>query len=216
MGKCFLSGFGVASDYIDVCRPAGQRIGRQRGFRLTDAELVRRARTSDAEAWRTLYERYLPLVWRRAYALVGDVHAAEDVTSETMLALLRNLDRLEGETPNVVSWLVSVVSRRSADHHRQAYRARDKLSALAVSPTAAAKDGPTVPLETEETRREVLRALDQLPERQRLALEWKYLEGLGIREIAERLGESERAVEAALYRGRRGFRQLFEAKRTAK
>ncbi len=183
---------------------------------MTDAELVCRARKSDAEAWRALYERYLPLVWRQAYALVGDAHAAEDITSETLVALLRNLERLEGDAPNVAGWLTSVVRRRAADHHRQAYRARRKLAAAAVSPIAAQRDGPTVPLETEETRHEVLRALGQLPERQRLALEWKYLDELGVREIAERLGESERAVEAVLYRARRGFRKLFEKKRTAK
>jgi RNA polymerase sigma-70 factor, ECF subfamily len=179
---------------------------------LTDAELLRRARASDADAWRTLYVRYLPMVWRRAHALVGDLHAAEDVTAETMLALVRNLDQLEGDAASVGSWLISVVQRRAADHHRAAYRAREKCAAAAES-TAETRPGP---LEVEETRREVLRALDGLPERQRVALEWKYLEGLGVREIAERLGESERAVEAVLYRARRGFRHQYEMKRMAK
>ena len=45
---------------------------------MTDADLVCRARGGDAEAWRTLYQRYLPAVWRQAYALVADVHAAAD------------------------------------------------------------------------------------------------------------------------------------------
>ena len=80
----------------------------------------------------------------------------------------------------------------------------------------ARPSGNRAALEVEETRLEVLRVLDEMPERQRLALEWKYLDGLGVREIAERLGESERAVEAVLYRARRGFRQAFEPKRMAK
>jgi RNA polymerase sigma-70 factor (ECF subfamily) len=185
---------------------------------LTDAELVHRARASDADAWRTLYDRYLPMVWRRAYALVGDVHAAEDVTSETMLALLKNLSRLEGlegESASVAGWLASVVRRQAAEHHRQVFRAREKLAAVAVAPDSATEREPAA-LEVEETRLEVLRVLDEMPERQRLALEWKYLESLGVREIAERLGESERAVEAVLYRARRGFRQAFDPKRMAK
>jgi RNA polymerase sigma-70 factor, ECF subfamily len=210
-----LSGFRLPSDYIECVGRSGSA-GPAARFRLTDAQLVQSARASDADAWRRLYERYLPLVWRRAYALVGDVHAAEDVTSETMLALVRNLDRLAGDAACVAGWLASVVSRQAAEHHRQVYRARDKLAAAATMSTSAAGDGPSAPLEIEETRREVLRALDELPERLRLALEWKYLEGLGVREIAERLGESERAVEAVLYRARRGFRQLFDRKRTAK
>ena len=56
-------------------------------------------------------------------------------------------------------------------------------------------------------------ALDSLSERQRIVLEWKYLESLPVREMAERLGETEKAVEAVLYRARREFRRLFDSQR---
>jgi RNA polymerase sigma factor (sigma-70 family) len=68
----------------------------------------------------------------------------------------------------------------------------------------------TAPLEAEETRSHVQRVLDELPDRQRIVLEWKYLDSLRVREIAERLGDSEKAVETVLYRARREFRRLFE------
>jgi DNA-directed RNA polymerase specialized sigma24 family protein len=44
-------------------------------------------------------------------------------------------------------------------------------------------------------------------------LEWKYLDGLRVREIAQRLGETEKAVETVLYRARIEFRRLFEQER---
>ncbi|MGD9634546.1 MAG: RNA polymerase sigma factor [Pirellulales bacterium] len=179
---------------------------------MTDLELLHRACREDAAAWRTLYGRYLPMVWRRAYALCGCTHAAEDITSEVMVALVRNLRRLEQDGTTVAGWLLSVVRRQAAEHHRRAFRARNKLALAAVTPVESAGRGPTARLEREETRLEVLRVLDALPERQRLVLEWKYVEALGVREIAERLGESERAVEAVLYRARRGFRKLFESR----
>ena len=128
------------------------------------------------------------------------------------MALVRNLGRLEQDGTTVAAWLLSVVRRQAAQHHRRAFRARAKLALAAVGPIEAAGRGPTARLEVEETRLEVLRVLDALPERQRLVLEWKYVELLGVREIAERLGESERAVEAVLYRARRGFRKLFESR----
>jgi RNA polymerase sigma-70 factor (ECF subfamily) len=182
------------------------------GFGLTDSELLHRACAKDAAAWRMLYDRYLPMVWRRAYALVGNSHLAEDVTSEVMLALVRNLDRLEQDGTTIAAWLLSVVRRQAADHHRRAYRAQAKLGSVAIGPVETARHGPTVSLETAETRLEVLRVLDALPERQRQLLEWKYVESLSVREIAERMGESERAIEAVLYRARRGFRKLYESR----
>jgi RNA polymerase sigma-70 factor (ECF subfamily) len=179
---------------------------------LTDADLVRGAQRGDAEAWRTLYQRYLDSVWRHAYALVSDVHAAEDITSETMLALLRSIDRLETEVPKIGGWLRTVVRFKAADHQRKIIRARDVLSSSgrATPSCDVASESPTGSIEAAESRQQVLRVLGELSDRQRIVLEWKYLESLGVREIAERLGESEKAVESVLYRARREFRRLFE------
>jgi hypothetical protein len=78
---------------------------------------------------------------------------------------------------------------------------------------AAGDGGPSLPLEAEETRAHVLQILDELPDRHRVVLEWKYLDALRVREIAERFGDSEQAVESVLYRARRDFRRLFETRR---
>lgn len=179
---------------------------------MTDAELLGAARGGNAEAWKTLYQRYLPTVWRQAYALVDDVHVAEDVTSETMLAFLEGIDRLESDVPKIAGWLRSVVRCKAADHHRRAFRLRSKLPLAAEHVEASQEDAnPARPLETEETRSHVLQVLEELSDRQRVVLEWKYLDALRVREIAERLGETEKAVETVLYRARREFRRLFQS-----
>jgi DNA-directed RNA polymerase specialized sigma24 family protein len=41
-------------------------------------------------------------------------------------------------------------------------------------------------------------------------LEWKYIDGLSVREMADRLGRTEKAVESVLFRARAAFRTLFE------
>ncbi len=182
--------------------------------RLTDGDLLRGAQQGDAKAWRALYERSLPMVWRQAYALVGDIHIAEDITSETMLALLKNIDRLQTDVPKVAGWLRVVVRCKVADHQRKVIRAREKTRTVVEASANGKHSGcPSAPLEAEEIRSLVLRVLDELPDRQRVVLEWKYLDSMRVREIAERLGETEKAVETVLYRARREFRRLLEAKR---
>jgi RNA polymerase sigma-70 factor (ECF subfamily) len=179
---------------------------------LTDADLLRAARSGDAEAWRTLYQRYLPSVWRQSYALVEDVHAAEDVTSEVMLALLEGIHRLETDVPKIAAWLRTVVRCKAADHYRKSFRSRDRLPLDSASADACQRDaGPAGALEVEETRNRVQVVLDELSDRQRVVLEWKYFDALRVREIAERLGETEKAVETVLYRARREFRRLFQS-----
>jgi RNA polymerase sigma-70 factor, ECF subfamily len=179
---------------------------------LTDAQLVRGARTGDVEAWRALYQRYLPTVWRQAYALVSDAHAAEDVAAETMLALLRNIGQLDTNCSSVAAWLRSVVRRQAADHHRKGFRQREVLRSSVAAPLEPAEIDPVGTIEADEARDQVLSVLDALPERERLALELKYLDGLSVREIAERLGGTERSIDSILYRARRDFRQLYELK----
>lgn len=178
---------------------------------MTDAELLRAACNRDAEAWKTLYTRYLPLVWRYTYAQVQDVHLAEDLVSETMLALLRNIHQIESEAAHIAGWLRSVVRNKVADHHRQSFRIKDRLEKIGRERSDECRSmSPPSALETAETRSRVSGVLEQLPCKQRLILEWKYSEGLRVREIALRLNETEKAVEASLYRARREFRRYFE------
>ncbi len=196
---------------------------------MTDAELVRQAREENfeapekrSEAWNMLSRRYLPLVWRYAYALLHDIHAAEDVVSETMLAFLKNIGQidagLETEGAKIAAWLRSVVRHKVADHLRRVYRVKDHLPRVAIEKQRRNggqqrhddSQDPSMPLLVAEKRTQIAKILEGLPERQRLALEWKYIEGMRVKEIAARLGETEKAVEATLYRARREFRRLYE------
>ena len=187
---------------------------------MTDAELIRCARgeslAKSSAAWNTLSRRYLPVVWRYAYALLRDAHLAEDVVSEVMLALLKNIHQLDDQDPKISAWLRSVVRHKVADHHRRVYRAKDHQQRVGLE--RQRRDAPTDPAEPlleAERRAQIVEIMEGLPERQRLALEWKYVEGLRVREMAERLGETEKAVEATLYRARREFRRAYEVTETA-
>jgi len=178
---------------------------------LTDTELIRQAREKNSEAWNTLSRRYLPLVWRYAYALLRDTHSAEDIVGEVMLALLKGINQIDPETPKISAWLRSVVRHKIADHHRRVYRAKDHLPRIGQQQQDREEPlDPSAPLLVSENKTQIVNILDTLPERQRIALEWKYVEGLRVREIAQRLGETEKTVEATLYRARREFKRVYE------
>jgi DNA-directed RNA polymerase specialized sigma24 family protein len=52
--------------------------------------------------------------------------------------------------------------------------------------------------------------MDRLADEERLVLEWKYLDRLAVRDMADRLGRTEKSVESILYRARRSFRSAWE------
>jgi RNA polymerase sigma-70 factor (ECF subfamily) len=74
---------------------------------------------------------------------------------------------------------------------------------------AARLEGPEQQLERQDLARLVQLTLDYLPARYGDVLEWKYLQGLSMREIAERLDTTTKAVESLLTRARDAFRDGF-------
>jgi len=161
-----------------------------------DQELIRRVRQGDSDAVAELYQRYAPVVWRYVFARIRDTHAGQDVLSETFLAAIRGL-KSGATTENLAGWLTGIARHKVADWHRQRGPSENsETSAAAIEASSASSI--------------VADVLDGLSPEERVILEWKYLDRLTVREIAERLGRTEKAVEALLYRARNAFRAAYE------
>jgi len=158
---------------------------------------MRRIREGDSGAVAELYQRYAPIVWRYVFARIRpDVHAGQDVLSETFLAAIRSLKN-GTMTENVAGWLTGIARNKMADWYRQ----REKSTTTDTEPATQ---------DTSSASEVVADVLDALPGDERVVLEWKYLDRCTVREIAERLGRTEKAVEALLYRARKAFRAHYE------
>ena len=123
----------------------------------------------------------------------GDKYLAEDVVSETVLALVRQISSLTPGDGNISGWLLAVARNKIGDHRRN--MARGALAARMGNMghvLAAAATTPHTSLEAAETRKHVIAIMEQLPDEERLVLEWKYLEDLSVGEIASRFGARRR------------------------
>ena len=154
-------------------------------------------------AMETLYHRYLPSLWRYAFNHLGrDWHAAEDVVSETLLAFVRQAMRIEPDDRPLGAWLLTVARRRIADHWQERARSGDSGANRDRSEQPAPDDA----VAALDAREQVLSTMAGLDDEQRLVLEWKYIEGLSVRQIAQRLGRTDKAAESVLFRARNAFR----------
>jgi RNA polymerase sigma factor (sigma-70 family) len=97
------------------------------------------------------------------------------------------------------------------DHHRRSSRVRENVNGQsdAAEFNAIAAE-PTQSLEIDELRSQVVRALEEVADKHRIILEWKYLDDLDVHEISQRLGQTAKAVESELFRARQSFRRRFE------
>lgn len=178
---------------------------------MQDAELVQGLREQDPAAVQHLSECYLPTVWRFVYVRVRDEHLAEDIVSETVLALIRTAADDHSNIDSPSAWLRTVARNKINDHFRAAARVQHLIDR--VKQSSGNNDGPAQPSERQERsehREEIRGVLDKLSEQERLALEWKYVDKLSVRDIAGRLGVTEKAAESILFRARRDFKDKME------
>lgn len=148
-----------------------------------------------------LFERHMDDVYRFVLARTGSDAVAEDVSSEVFVSAARRL-AAQPDAVIDVRWLMGVARNRLIDVWRRDERERRRIARVAAEPV---HDG----VDAAHTDR-VLRALQSLPERQRACVAMRYLDELGVAEIADRLDLTYRTAESLLARGRRNLRRALE------
>lgn len=183
---------------------------------MDDSTLVRRILGGDEGAFDAFFDAYFARLYRFALARVGDADAAEEVTQAALAIAVRKLYTWRGEAA-LFTWLCTLCRHEIAGHYRRLERRPDvrsiddhpeiraALDALAASET----DRPDAAFDRGEVARLVQLTLDHLPARYGDVLEWKYIHGLAVREIAARLDASPKSVESLLTRARQAFREAF-------
>jgi len=187
-----------------------------------DRFLVRRMLRGDESAFAEFFEANFGALFRFALPrLSGDSHAAEEVVQATLCRAVRKLSTFRGEAA-LLTWLCTFCRHEISAHlEKEGKRPPmvewiDDLPEVAAAlDSLAAAARPEAALQRSETARLVQVILDRLPQRYGDALEWKYIDGLSVGEIADRLGIGPKAAESTLTRAREAFRDAFTAARGA-
>jgi RNA polymerase sigma-70 factor (ECF subfamily) len=156
---------------------------------------VARAKAGDRQALRFLYIRYADNVYGAVQRIVRDHHEAEDITQLVFAKLISAIAKYEERGFPFVCWLLRLARNVALDHQRS----RRPLPVAQFDATAT--DDAAV-----SDRAGSLRAaLATLPPEQREVVILRHLAGLSPREIAQRTGRSESAVDGLHHRGRRAL-----------
>ena len=174
-----------------------------KGDFLDERALVERARDGDGAALRSLYDAHVDRVFRVAHRMAGEEDLARDLTQDTFIRAFSRLHQFRGDSA-FASWIhricMSVVLNGLERHQRR--RGRETDLDGAPDPTAA----PVAGLEPDERHR-LRKAVDGLPEAQRIVVVLHDLEGFTHREIAEALDVAEGTSKARLARARKKLRE---------
>jgi RNA polymerase sigma-70 factor (ECF subfamily) len=172
----------------------------------TDDDLLRRAAGGELQAFEQVYRRYHHVVYRFARAMTGSADAAEDVTQEVFVALIRELHRYDPSRAAFTTYLYAIVRNQSRNRLRRDRR-YSPLERLRPRASASDHEHPLRRLEGDETAAQVRRALRMLPSRDRELILLCDLHGLAYADAAIVVGASVGAVRARLHRARYLLRQ---------
>lgn len=168
----------------------------QRAQTLDEPTLVRRAQ-NDAQAFGTLYDRYVQRVYRYCYYRTNSSTDAEDLTAQIFLAALEGLPRYR-QDGHFAGWLFSIARKKVADFHRRVpYTMQVALDESVLPPIHA---DLAMDMEKSQRREGMLKRIQALAEEEQELIHLRYVAELSFAEIARTLQKNEEAVKKTLYR----------------
>ena len=185
---------------------------------LDDKHLVKQMLAGDQRAFDSFFTDNFARLYRFAVTrMPGDPEGSREVVQIVLTKAIRKLHTFRGEAA-LFTWLCAICRNEISDWLAKQGRDRQCIVLIEDHPEIqAAVDSfhapPSVCPEQNLHRAELVRliqvALDRLPPKYGDVLEWKYVEGYSVREIAGRLEIGNEATQSLLARAKRAFSDVY-------
>lgn len=186
-------------------------------MQFSDYDLVKQAQAGDREAIGTLYDFYYQKILGFAARRTGSVQAAADITSETFLKVMKNINKFVFRDIPFSAWVYRIATNEIANHFRQ--KKSYSLDKMMEESGFEIEDPKNFVEEFENAQKELERKnifstvsqkLRVLPVYYQEVISLRFFEKKKTREIADILGKSEGTVKSLLSRGIEKLREEME------
>lgn len=172
---------------------------------LSDQEIVERVVAGEGDLFAALMRRYNRQLFRLVRAIVRPDAEAEDALQDAYLNAYVHLVSFEGRS-SFSTWMTRIAVRAAGARRQRARRAAEVTDELRAAASRMDRSDPGDETSWNELQKAVERALDPLPEPQRIVALLRLVEGLSSAEVAQRLDVSEEVVRVRLHRARESLR----------
>lgn len=170
-----------------------------------DFSLIKRFIEGDETTFRILVQRHKDKVRNITYLTLGNADAVDDIAQDVFLTVYKNLKKFRFES-QFTTWLFRITVNKCKDHLR-----KKRIRNIFVS----IKEDEQEPAysfshENKDTAEIVRKAITELPDKLRIPLMLKDLEGLSYQEIAETVNCEIGTVKSRIFRAREGLRNILK------
>ena len=183
---------------------------------MNEQELIEQLRQGNEPAFRWLVEHYRNRVFHTALTLLQDHKEAEDAAQETFIQVFESIRTFRQEA-TLSTWIYRIVTRKALDKIRRR-KTRERLHKVLPwwmpeerKSDAAGFHHPGIEAENKEKAAVLFRAIDSLPEKQRLAFTLIKVQGMDYAAACEVMQQNIKAVESLITRAKLNLQKQLEA-----
>lgn len=179
-----------------------------------DFELLAKFKKGDQHAFELLVRKYKTIVYNTIYSIIGDAQEADDIAQEVFLKVYTKAGSFKGKS-SFSTWLYRITVNRCVDELRKRndkiisyeteFNEEEKLKLKDVL-ASREKDG-SEELRQKELQDIIQKAMNSLPEKYRIILTLKEMEGLSYIEISKIMKISLAKVKIWLFRARQKLKE---------
>jgi RNA polymerase sigma-70 factor (ECF subfamily) len=162
-----------------------------------EKDLIERVKSNKGD-FLEIYEAYFQRIYNYAYYRTRNQNDAEEITSQTFLAALENIQNFEYRNIPVAVWLYKIASNALTDLYRKKGRTVEMPQDYANEDSSCEPEQVVMGRSEKE---QLIRQLNNLPPLQQQALVLRYSQNFSHKEIAQIMDKTEGAVKQLLHRG---------------
>jgi len=180
---------------------------------LDEQFLIEKLKQGDETAFKQIVETWQDMVYNTAIGILQNEEDAEDVAQEVFVQVFESIKSFKAEA-KLSTWIYRITVSKALDHLRR--KKRKKRFAYIQSLFGANNEmifekpdfhHPGVTLDNKERSAVLFKAIDRLPENQKIAFSLHKLEGLSYQEISEVMKTSVSSIESLMHRAKNNLKK---------
>lgn len=184
---------------------------------MNQPELIVQLQQGDEQAFKKLVDEWQDMVYNTAVSIVQNEDDADDITQDVFVQVYQSVSSFKGDS-KFSTWLYRIVISKALDHVKKKKRKKRFAFVQSLFGTASEEEihpeefnHPGVLMENRERAAELFKAMQLLPDNQRIAFTLHKLEAQRHQDIAAIMNISVTAVESLIARAKGNLRKTLQA-----
>lgn len=183
---------------------------------MNETQLIEQLQQGDRQAFTQMVNAYQHMVYNTVLGIVQQMQEAEDVAQEVFVQAYLSVQTFRGDS-KISTWLYRIAITKALDCERKK-KAKKRINlvknvfGIGTKEEEQAVDfhHPGVQLDKKEEASTLFKAMQQLPENQRIAFTLIKVDGLNYEETSDIMQTSKKAVEALMHRAKENLRKTLK------